>query len=144
VKGFYDYQLSPAITVRGATGLEGFSVTGSTVNQICEKGTSTTCTVAFNYLAFEGSAHYNFLTGKTKAWLGLGYSFLLAASKQNNIPNLSSDSSTNQMLLAGAGADIGLSGGSFIPVVVEYGIFPGSSNVNASAINLRTGYGFHF
>lgn len=143
-KGFYDYDLSKAITIRGATGLEGFSAKGSTSQAICDSGASTSCQVEFNYLAFEGSAHYNFLTGPTKAWIGLGYSFLLAISKKNNIPNLSSDSATNQMILVGAGADFSLSNGSFIPVVVEYGMFPGSSNVTASSINLRSGYGFTF
>lgn len=146
LKGFYDYTLSPSIVVRASTGLEMFSVTGTTTGAtaICDKGLSKTCEVAFNYLAFEGSAHYNYLNGKHKAWIGLGYSFLLAVSKKNTIPNLSSDSSTNQMILFGTGADIGLSGGSFIPVVVEYGMFPGSSNVTASSILARVGYGWHW
>jgi hypothetical protein len=142
-KAFYDYKLSSDIVVRGATGLEGFSVTGTTSQAICNNGSSTSCTVESNYLAFEGSAHYNFLTGQNIGWVGLGYSFLVAMTKKNDIPNLS-DTSTNQMILVGAGADIGLSGGSFIPVVVEYGIFPGSSNVSANSINIRSGYGMSF
>lgn len=143
-KGFYDYNMSPEFTIRAATGLETFSAKGNTATPICENGKSTTCSVAFNYLAFEGSAQYNFLTGKTRAWAGLGYSFLLGMSKSNNIPNLSTDSSTNQMVLISGGADFWLGPSRFIPVVVEYGMFPGSSNVTANAIYVRGGYGMTF
>ncbi len=144
LKGFYDYELSPTLTVRGASGLEGFAVQGSTSAAICDSGTSTTCTVSFNYLAFEGSLHYNYLTGKNKAWVGVGYSLLLTMSKTNTIPNLSTASATNQTILFGTGVDWSLSRTAFVPVVLEYGMFPGSSNVTASAINMRAGYGFYF
>ena len=144
IKGFYDYDMSPDFTIRAATGLESFSAKGTTVQSICANGASTSCEVAFNYLAFEGSAHYNFLTGKTRAWVGLGYSFLMSMSKSNNIPNLSTDSSTNQMILVSGGAEFWTSRTSFFPVVVEYGMFPGSSNVTANAIYVRGGYGLTF
>ncbi len=142
LKAFYDYDFMPELTIRGAAGLETFSAKGSTKAALCDNGTN--CGVSFNYLAFEGSAHYNFLTGKTKAWVGLGYSFLVQMSKASNIPNLSSDSSTNQEILISAGADFWMNAKSFIPVVVEYGTFPGSANVVASSIYVRSGYGLTF
>jgi len=144
LKGFYDYSISPAFTIRLASGLEMFSAKGTTQATICENGTSKNCEVSFNYLAMEGSAHYNITQGPMKIWAGLGYSFLFAVSKKNNIPNLSSDSSTNQMILISAGGDFWTSKTSFFPVVVEYGMFPGSSNVKADGIFLRAGYGFTF
>ena len=144
LKGFLDYDLNPSFTFRGAAGLETFNVTGSIGSPLCDLGTNSTCTVGFNYLAFEGSAHYNFLSGPTRAWVGLGYSFLVAASKSNNIPNLDTSSSTNQLILISAGVDFPVGKSSFIPVVVEYGMFPGSSNVTATAIYARVGYGFSF
>ncbi len=142
LKGFYDYDFMPEMTIRAAVGLETFTAKGSTTASICDGG--TTCSVAFNYLALEGSAHYNYLTGKTKAWVGLGYSFLVQVSKANTIPNLAADSSTNQEILISTGADFWLNSASFIPVVVEYGMFPGSSNVAANAIYIRSGYGMTF
>jgi len=144
LKGFYDYSVSPAFTIRLASGLEMFSAKGTTQATICENGTSKNCEVSFNYLAMEGSAHYNITQGPMKIWAGLGYSFLFAVSKKNNIPNLSSDSSTNQMILLSLGGDFWTSKTSFFPVVVEYGMFPGSSNVKADGIFLRAGYGFTF
>lgn len=144
VKAFADYDLSPEFTIRAATGYESFAVKGSTAVAICSNGASKDCKVAFDYLTFEGSAHYNFITGSTRAWAGLGYAFLLQMAKSLDVPNLSADGGQNQMILISAGADFGLSGGSFIPVVLEYGMFPGSSNVVASAIYARVGYGFNF
>jgi hypothetical protein len=144
LKAFYDYPVSPAFTVRLASGLEMFSAKGTTAAKICDSGNSTSCEVSFNYLAFEGNAHYNITDGSLKFWVGLGYSFLVAASKKNNIPNLSSDSSTNQMILISTGADWWTSKTAFIPIAIEYGTFPGSSNVKADGIFLRGGYGFTF
>lgn len=144
LKGFYDYPVSPAFTIRLASGLEMFSAKGTTTATICESGTSKSCEVSFNYLAMEGSAHYNITQGSFKTWVGLGYSFLYAVSKKNNIPNLSSDNATNQMILVSGGADIWTSRTSFFPVVIEYGTFPGSSNVKADGIFVRGGYGFTF
>lgn len=142
VKVFADYDLSPTLTVRGASGYETFAAKG-TINQALCAGTSS-CHANYNYLPLEGSLHYNFSPGKTKMWVGLGYSFLIEMSRDVNIPNLNSESKTNQMLLFGLGADFKLSGKSFVPVVLEYATFPGSTNVTASAIYLRAGYGFGF
>ncbi len=144
LKGFYDYDISQAFVIRLATGLEMFAVKGTTSANICENGTSKSCEVSFNYLAAEASAHYYLSQGSFKPWVGLGYSFLFAVSKKNNIPNLSSDSSTNQMILVSGGADIWTSRTSFFPIVVEYGMFPGSSNVKADGLFVRGGYGFTF
>lgn len=140
-KGFFDYDFSPSLTFRGAVGLEPFSGKGSISQNICSDGTSTSCEATFNYIAFEGSAHYNFTTSGTRYWAGLGYSFLMEMSKSINIPNLQSEGKTNQVLLFGGGADF-MMGNGFVPVVIEYGMFPGSSNVTANAIYIRGGYGF--
>ncbi|MEZ0391527.1 MAG: hypothetical protein ACAH59_04885 [Pseudobdellovibrionaceae bacterium] len=143
LKGFYDYDLSPEFTIRGAAGYESFAAKGTTTASICSNGSSTECSVKYDYLALEGSAHYNFLTGPTRVWVGLGYSFLIAMTKSSNIPNLT-ESSTNQMILFSGGTDISMGPSSFIPLVVEYGMFPGSSNVTANSIFLRGGYGMTF
>lgn len=143
LKVFADYDLSPSLTVRGASGYETFAAKGTIAQALCT-GSSTSCHANYTYLPLEGSVHYNFMTGKTKAWAGLGYSFLVEIGRDVNIPNLNSDSKTNQMILLGVGADFRMSGKTFIPVVLEYATFPGSTNVTASAIYLRAGYGFGF
>jgi hypothetical protein len=144
VKGFYDYSLTKDFVARLGAGLQMFSVKGSTTTNICENGASTSCEVAFTYLAAEAVAQYYFSDGSFRPWGGLGYHFLIAATKKNNIPNLSSDTSTNQMISFGAGFDYWMSKDSFIPFSFHYGMFPGSSNVSASAMIIQAGYGFGF
>jgi len=144
LKAFYDYPLSEDFNIRASAAYETFGGKGTTADLICNNGASAECSVNYSYLGLEGSAQYNFITGPSRYWVGLGYSFLLTLSKANNIPNLT-DSSTNQMILFSTGADFGMGrSGSFIPVSLEYGMFPGSSNVNASSIILRGGYGMTF
>lgn len=142
LKGFYDYHMSPSFTIRGAIGLETLSTTGSTaVTQVCSG--STTCNLSLNYLAFEGDAQFNFVNSPSiRLWAGAGYSFLMAMSKDNNITNLEA-TSTNQVLLLGAGADIGVGKSGFVPVVVEYGLFP-FAGISLSSIYIRSGYGWTF
>ncbi len=142
LKVFGDYDLTKTLTLRAATGLETISAKGSVASPLCS-GDSTSCNVAINYLALEGSGHYNYLTGKNRAWVGLGYSFLIGMSTSTTIPNLSTSGGTNQMILISTGADFALKKG-FIPVAFDYGIFPGSSDVTASAMFLRAGYGWNY
>lgn len=144
IKGFGDYDFTKKLTIRAAAGIETFAAKGSIAHTYCDSGTSANCSVNFMYLGLEGSGHYNYLTGKTKAWVGLGYSYLLQISSSKNIPNLDTGTGSNQMILISTGADIGLSKGRFIPIVVEYGWFPGSADVKASSIFIRGGYGFPF
>lgn len=141
VKGFYDYAMSPSFNLRFASGLETFSASGTISASYCDS--TTTCSVSFMYIPLEGSAQYNYTSsGSSRGWIGAGYSFLVQMSSKKNIPNLETSGGTNQMIFFSTGYDIGMSGGSFIPVVLEYGLFPGSSDVKASGIYARVGYGF--
>lgn len=146
VKGFADYNLSPAITVRGAIGWEPFSAKGTTKQAICESGKSNACQASYNYLGFEGDAFFNFINNKKmKIFLGLGYSYLIQVGKTVTIPNINSENTTNQMVLGTVGMNYFIKGGKgFIPAQVEYAIYPGSTNVQASSIFVRSGYGMTF
>ena len=139
---YYDYDFSPVFTFRGNGGIETFNASGTTSNSVLCGG--TTCSVAFTYLAFEGHAHYNFMTGSTRAWVGAGFDFLLTASKSSSIANLDTSSATNQMMDVEVGADFGLGGGAVVPVAFEYAIFPGSTTVKASSMLLKAGYGWRY
>lgn len=146
VKGFADYNMSPALTVRGAVGWEPFSAKGTTKQAICESGKSNACQASYNYLALEGDAFYNFISNKKmKIFLGLGYSYLIQVGKTVTIPNINSENTTNQMVLGTVGMNYYVRGGKgFIPAQVEYAIYPGSTNVQASSLFVRSGYGMTF
>jgi hypothetical protein len=142
LKGFYDYPLSNSLNIRAAVGIESFDAksTLANANKFCDKTNS--CSVSYTYLALEGMGQFNYLnSGGSRGWIGLGYSFLVAMQKKKNIANLE-DSSTNQMVLFSTGYDIGLSGGAIMPIAIDYGLFPGSSDVKVSSMYLRLGYGW--
>lgn len=141
--GFYDYDLSKSFTIRTKAGIENFDVKGTaTKSTVCND--STACDVGFMYLAGEASAHFNFMTGKTRAYVGAGLAFLFAMGKKSSVSNLDTSNATNQMILLGGGADINMGGGAFVPVSFEYGMFPGSATVKATSMLLRAGYGWRF
>lgn len=141
--GFYDYDLSKSFTIRTKLGIENFDVKGTASNAaVCSD--STACDVGFMYLAGEASAHFNFMTGKTRAYVGAGLAFLFAMGKKSTVSNLDTSNATNQMILLGGGADINMGGGAFVPVSFEYGMFPGSATVKATSMLLRAGYGWRF
>lgn len=144
VKGFYDYPLTKDFIARLGAGLQMFSVKGTTSASICNNGSSTSCEVGFTYLVGEAMAQYYLTDGGFKLWGGIGYHFLVAATKKNSVPNLASDTSTNQMISFGGGFDYYMSKSSFIPFSFLMGMFPGSSNVSASSTIIQAGYGFGF
>jgi hypothetical protein len=143
VLGFYDYDLSSTWTLHGRAGIETFSAKGTASNAaVCND--STSCEVSFTYLSGEGHIRYNFMRGKTRAYASAGAAFLIAASKSSSVSNLDTSTSTNQMLLFGGGADFSLGRGNFVPVSLEYAMFPGSSSVKATSLFIRGGYGWRF
>lgn len=143
LKAIYDYHMSPGFTIRAATGLETLSTTASisAANAAVCQG-STSCTLSLNYLTFEGAAQFNLTSGATRVWAGAGYAFLMAMSKANNIANLEA-TSTNQALFLGGGADFAVGRTGYIPVTIEYGLFP-FAGIQLSGIYLRAGYGWKF
>ena len=143
IVGMYDYDLTSLFTLDIKAGLETFTTKGTAKNAVvCNN--STSCEVGFNYLSAEGNIHVNVVNGKTRVWVSGGLAFLVAMSKNSTVSNLDTSNSTNQMLLLGLGADIGLSKGSFVPVSFEYGLFPGSTSVKATSMILRAGYGWRY
>ncbi len=144
LKGFYDYKLTKDFLARLGLGLQTFSAKGTAGASVCDNGNTKACEISFMYAVAEAEAQYYLTDSNFRMWLGGGYHFMMAASKKNNISNLSSDTSTNQMISFGLGADWWISKSSFIPISFLYGIYPGSSNVNVSSLLLQVGYGFGF
>lgn len=140
-KGIYDHTMSPSFTVRGATGLETLSVTGSSNGSAFCSG-SASCSLGINYLTFEGSAQFNLTNSGSRFWIGGGFAFLLAMSKNTNISTLEV-AGTNQVMFFSTGADIGIGRKNYIPITVEYGLYP-FAGVKLSGIYARAGYGWKF
>lgn len=141
VGGLYDYRMSSNFAIRGIGGFDQYQLSGSTPLNDCSN--SMTCTVSINYLSGYGIARYDFTTGPTKFWAGGGLGFLFALSKSSTILD-TTQISTNLVYMGSFGADIKMSGNSFLPLQFDYAFFQGSDSVKANSMIFRAGWGFYF
>lgn len=138
-KGFFDYKLFPNIWFRGFAGIENFNGEGQS---ICGTG-GTKCDVKIMYITFDFWGRYVFSEKDFRPWLGGGFTLLFPMSKSSTaiVENSITTTSTYGV---GGGADWFISPTSFIPMSVEYQLFPSSAQAKASIIAGRIGYGMSF
>lgn len=139
IGGFYDYVVSTDIIARGYVGLDQFSVKGTSTDNACQK--SNDCNAEILYLASYGHLKWYPMKTKMRPWVGAGLGYLLAVSKSSNA--LKNVSSSQVMSLAG-GLDIQRSRREYIPISLEYTMYPPSSTVKAASISIRAGWGWNF
>jgi hypothetical protein len=133
-KGMYDYPLLPFLTFRAIGGIEQFVVGGAN-NTEC----GGECNAEITYLTLDFWGRFPVTSGATKVWLGAGFDLLFPMSKSATA--LDEASITNTSILGvGGGIDWPLSPTSYVPVQIEYGLYPSSDQVKASAIMIRAGY----
>jgi hypothetical protein len=140
--GFYDYVLNPRVFFEGVVAYEQFDVSGSSSIAVCSS--STSCTAQISYLSFYGLIKWYFdLSPNRPWWVGGGFASMLALSKSATALN-ASDIKVSQALTFAGGMDFAISKNSYIPVSLQYNLFPSSKTVSASSIVLKTGYSFAF
>jgi hypothetical protein len=139
--GYYDYALSPDFQLRGMGGYEMFGVKGSGGASDCDN--SSDCNVSISYLSMYGGAKYNFYNHGMRVWAGASYGFLWALSKSSSVLK-TADISSNQLYVFSLGLDYPLKNMAYIPLTVDYGLFPTSATVKANIIFLRAGWGKSF
>lgn len=138
VLGYYDHPFLKEFHFRGMGGLEQVQGSGSIGTPDC--GGSTSCDFSVMYLSAYGLAKFNYLMTDMKAWVGGGLGFLIALSKSSSVLD-TSQISTNQIYQIATGVDIPIGkSGAYVPIVLDYGIFPASDTVRANMITLRAGY----
>lgn len=141
VLGFYDYTLSPEIQLRALGGLESFKVSGTGGATDCDGGSN--CNVDITYLSTYGGAKYYFYNRNFKLWAGASYGFLFAMNKASTVLK-TADITSNQLWVLSFGMDYPLAKNAFIPLSIDYGIFPSSATVKANILYLRAGWGTSF
>lgn len=141
ILGFYDLTLNKNLQVRGLGGLENFEAKQAKEAAVCEKGLSRDCNVKINYLSLYAMGKYNLTKTKNKFWIGGGLGYLLATGKSSTVLDTSLITS-NQVLVIGAGMDIGMGTKNIIPVSIDYSLFPSSPTVSASILSIKAGFGF--
>jgi opacity protein-like surface antigen len=132
LKGLFDYPLFESIWFRGALGYEQFRAES---NDICN---NTKCVANIDYLAFDFWGRL-MLSQSSRLWLGAGFDLLIPVAKTTTA--LEESKVTNTSALAvGAGMDYFINKTNYIPVQIEYGMYPKSDTVEASFISVRVGY----
>lgn len=137
-KGFFDYRLFPNIWFRGFAGIENFNGTGGNV---CTGG--ATCDVKIMYITFDFWGRYVFSEKEFRPWLGGGFTLLFPMTKSSTAI-VETSITTTSTYGVGGGADWFISKDGFIPMSLEYQLFPSSNQAKASIIALRVGYGMSF
>jgi hypothetical protein len=140
VGGFYDSLFSSDIVGRGSVGLEQFSASGTTTNPVCAN--SKNCTANINYLSFYGLLKWYTNQGSYRNWVGGGAGYLIAISKSSSALN-ESQISTNQVFTFAYGCDVQMSRQNYIPISLEYNLFPSSATVKANQIMLKAGWAWN-
>lgn len=140
VNGFYDYAFSSDFVAHLVAGIEQFNVSGVAADAGCTS--STHCDAKINYLSMYGLLKWYPLQGKYRAWVGAGAGYLLALSKSSTALN-ESQISTNQVYTAALGTDIQMSRSTYLPISLEYNLFPASTTVKANMIIIKIGWAWN-
>lgn len=140
LKGFYTTKLDGAISVKGSAGYETFAAKGTIATGTCGSSNSQECNVDISYLGLDALIRYSFTEN---FWAGGGLAFLFALSKDSNVLD-TGKITTNQAIVGAVGYDYRLSGGAFVPLELNYNLFPDNNSTSASQIVIRAGYGWDF
>lgn len=138
--GLFDYELFDQVWFRGLGGLEQFNVAGSAN---CGTNNAEACNAKIIYLSMDFIGRYVFAMGEYRPWLGAGVGLLFPASKSATALESPSIGTTNVLLVTG-GLDYFLSPSMYIPISLEYGILPKSSEVDAHWVEFRAGVAVPF
>ena len=136
LKALVDMNFLSSVNLRAAGGLQQYSVTGSDPNGGC----GGSCDVKVIYLAGDLLARYMFTEN---FWAGAGAALMFPVTKSSSAITSSSISSTLIYELA-TGFDLPLGSGAYVPLQLEYDLFPTSNTVSASMLTLRAGYARSF
>ena len=137
---FFDYAFFEKIGARLTFGAQQFNATG---DKACGSTATQSCDANILYANFNILGRFVMSNGSFRPWVGGGMGFLFPLTKSSTA--LASDSITNTSIGVGAGGvDWYISNTDFIPVSIEYGMLPSSSDVTANLISLRVGYGTAF
>ena len=140
-KALFDFALFDSIWFRGLWGAETFNTTGNATSASCDS--TTTCKVNIVYLTADLWARYIFSKKEWRPWVGAGFLVLFPMTKDVNALNSNSITNTSNFSVGG-GVDWFFSKDMFIPIQVEYDLYPSSSTVSASSIAIRAGFGMEF
>ncbi len=139
-KAFADMSIADELGLIARLGAETFNVTGKSKSGICAG--STSCKTEIMYLSADLLVRYNFSPGSINPYAAGGLGIYFPLTKKTNVLDETKIASTTIFFVT-LGANIRL-GSMFIPIQVEYGLFPPSNEVSTNFITGRAGLGWEF
>lgn len=139
--GFYQMNLDGNFSARLLGSYESLVTKGTSPVVTCS---GAECRVNITYLGLEALARYAYFRSTTfDAWVGGGLGVLFAMGKSSNVLN-TSKISASQTFVGSLGLDYKLNSSHFIPVQLDYAMYPDNNTSSAKQIILRAGWGLNF
>ncbi len=135
-RAFGDYEIYNNLFLRAEFGTMPFNA----------EGCGGTCVMAINYLGGTLWARYMFGTpeAKTRIWAGANGSLVFPLGTGDTNAVDTDNVGSTLTFGVGAGLDYKLNDKYYIPVTLEYTLFPPNDEVSASLIQLKAGLGMRF
>ena len=138
---FYTHPIDERIVITAYGALESFAVKGTASGALCNQNTDPNCSVNLNYLSFYGHLKYYFNLNQIRPWGGAGGGLLLKTGGSSNVLK---PPTMNQVITVTGGVDWQLSRTNYVPVWLEYNLFPPTTTVTASILAIKAGYAWNF
>ncbi|UYL07564.1 hypothetical protein B9G69_010960 [Bdellovibrio sp. SKB1291214] len=144
--GYYQTYLDKNISVKILVGYETLNVTGTASSGFsggsCTSGMK--CTADIGYLGMNALIRYSFYrTTSLEFSAGGGLGFLFAMQKSSNVLD-TAKITTNQTIVGSLGVDWHLDKRTYVPIQLDYAMFPDNNTSSASQMMIRAGYGWAF
>ncbi len=139
-----DYKFYKKFHLRASLGKQAFH-TEDTNNTQCLKQDNilnTVCRVSLSYINLDIWPRYYLNKGKHKFWGGVGISILFNPTSNNTTALDIANLKTTTFMQVGAGIDILASHKLYIPLWIEYGLYPSSDTVKMNSISFYLGLAY--
>ncbi|MEQ1722376.1 MAG: hypothetical protein ABL930_04320 [Pseudobdellovibrio sp.] len=143
LSGSIDFPVVDWLILRGVGGYEPFVAEGSARFNSCDSALSTSCTANITYVSAAGYARFDITKSKALVWVAFGGAVKFPLAKSTTALR-ADDVKMTFTVAAAAGLDYFINNKNFIPVSLEYQLFPSSDTVSANSIMLRAGYGWSY
>jgi len=137
LKGWGDMTIADELGLIGRFGVETLNLTGTSRFPSTCSGT-TSCKTELMYLSADLLARYTLVPGTWNPYLAAGLGLYYPLTKKTNNLEESKIAATT-IFMASAGMNYRLGSSLYLPLSVEYGIFPPSSQVTTTFIAIRAG-----
>jgi|GEM_PF-2285146 len=143
---FADYKLYNKWTLRASLGMQNFNAGGDPANTQCigeNNQTGEICLIDLGYMNLDLWARYRaFEYGRFDFWAGVGLGILFSPKYNATTALSEADLATTTFMQLGGGADIKVTDKLYVPLWLEYGLFPPSDTVDMSSVSVYFGLAY--